>query len=306
MSCTRLFSLLLAGAFCAPALSASVWVPTNYGNGADAEVKEEDPFLNRGSSIEIASRISDKAAAGTPEDAGDRNALIYVRIDLTGYQMPDDGKTAFRMTYGNNNLVSSRIADYITPNSNFRTGMAYYGLSTSAPSWDESTINYATAPGINFPGDSNVGTRDLNLTTLKFLGTQTFEAIGTQNHLPIGGALDFVSPNLDKFVSDAIAAGKTEVTLVAHTLHDSSTFFKQFNNWINFNYIFNPKEQTTLKGDNYNAGDGLGNIGNKFGTDNSTGAFSPSLLLKASVPEPTSAVLGALAVAAMTGIRRRG
>ncbi|TWT97674.1 hypothetical protein Pla108_18260 [Botrimarina colliarenosi] len=302
MSCTRLFSLLFAGALCATATAAPVWVPTNYGNGADAEVRESAFDQNRGSSTEIASRIKNAAPAGDGADGSDRNSLIYVKIDLTDHIMPDDGKTAFRMTYRNSNLNSSRVADYITPNSNFRTGLAFYGLDTTL-TWDESTITYANAPGIDFPGDANIGTRDLN-SSLTFLGTQTFEPMGTQNHLPIGGALTFASANLDTYVSNAIAGGATEVTIVAHTLHDGSPFFAQFNNWINFNYLFNPKEQVTLNGDSYDAGDGNGNIGNLFGTDNSTGAFSPSLLL-VQVPEPTTAVLSLVALAGFAGARRR-
>lgn len=306
MSCTRLFSLLLAGAFCAPAMSAAIWVPTNYGNGADAEVRESNPTQNRGTSTEIASRIKNAVPSGDPADGNDRNSLIYVKIDLTNAEMPADGKTAFRMTYRNNNLNVSRTTDYITPNSALRTGLAIYGLADGI-TWDEGTITYANAPGINFPGDANVGTRDLN-GDLSFLGTVTFPEHGNQNWLPVGGELVFESPNLDAFVANKIANGETEVTLVAHTLHDASPFFSQFNNWINFNYLFNPKEQVTLNNDpNWDSDttDPNNPTGSPWsGADNSTGAFSPSLLL-VQVPEPTAAVLGLIAAAGLAGARRR-
>lgn len=298
MSCTRLFSLILAGALCAPASAASFWVPTNYGLGADAEVRESNPSQNRGTSTEIASRVRNDVIAGDPADGGDRNSAIYVKIDLTDRQLPADGKTAFRMTYRNNNLNISRIQDYITPNPAIRTGMAIYGLTNySLGNWDEGTINYLNAPGITLDGD--VGTKDFN-SDLTLLGTADFPEIGTQNHLPIGGSLILESARLDQFVADALAAGETSVTLVATTIHSGDA---PFPNWLNFNYLFNPKEQTTLNGDNYDAGDGNGNIGNLFSQDNSTGDFSPALLLR--VPEPASALLSVLALVGLVGARRR-
>jgi hypothetical protein len=313
MRCTRLFSLFLAGAFCAPALSA--WVPTNYGNGADAEVREERFNDNFGASTEIASRIIDAFAAGSASDGSDRNSMIYTRFDLTGYEMPADGKSAFKMTYRNTNLSGSRLQDTVTPNSNFRTGMAVYALKTTAAGqdWIESGaggITYATAPGVSFPGDSNFGTRDLT-TDLQFLGTVSFPAIGTQNQLPVGGELVFTSPNLDNFLTNALAGGAEKVTLVSHVIHDGSAFFRtNFPNWVNFNYLFNPKEQLTLTNhpgydsDTTNPGNPLGSPWS--GASNANGDFSPSLLLKLTIPEPTSAVLCLGALAGLAGVRRRG
>jgi hypothetical protein len=95
--------------------------------------------------------------------------------------------------------------------------------------------------------------------------------------------LIFSSASLDNFVSNAIAGGASSVTLVANIVHGGDAPFGQ---WLNFIYLFNPKEQTTLTGDNYDAGDGNGNVGNITSTDNSTGNFSPALLLD--VPEPAT------------------
>lgn len=332
MSCTRLFSLLLAGAFCAPALSAPVWVPTNYGNGADAEVREAFFDVNYGINPngELATRINNTRPAGDPNDSGDRNSLMYVKIDLTGYGMPADGKTAFRMTYFNSNLVANRVQDNFTPNPDFRTGLTFYGLR-SGNTWDESTITYANAPGINFPGDLNIGTRDLSIysssTTptsgptglLQPLGTVTFSQLGDAgkgiagpNRMPIGGELVFESPNLDAFVKAAIDNGDTEVTLVSHVTHDGSEYFHNFfPQWMNHNYVFNAKEKLTLNIDNANWDadvlDPDNPLGNPLsGASNANGEFSPSLLLQAVVPEPTSAVLCLGALAGIAGLRRRG
>jgi hypothetical protein len=298
MSCRHLLSTLLATALIAPVAHGGFFTPTNYGTGADAEVRESAPTSNRGTSTEIASRIANNFIAGNPSDGNDRNSSIYVKIDLTDRQMPSDGHTAFRMTYRNNNINGSRIQDTVTPNPAIRTGMAIYGLNNAAlGNWDESTITYLNAPGITFDGD--VGTKDFN-SDLTFLGTADFPAIGTQNHLPIGASLTFASASLDNFVSNAIAGGQSSVTLVATTVHGGDA---PFGNWLNFNYLFNPKEQVTLNGDNYDAGDGNGNVGNITSTDNSTGDFSPALLL--AIPEPGTISLSLLSLAVLGASRRR-
>lgn len=283
----------LAAAVCASgSVEAAFWLPTNTGIGADAEVRESNPTQNRGTSTEIASRVVNNFPLGSANDGTDRNSAIYTKFDITGQAMPDDGKTAFRMSYRNNNLIGSRIQDTITPNPAIRTGLAIYGLNNAdLGGWDENTITYLNAPGITFDGD--VGTKDFN-SDLTFLGTVAFPEIGTQNHLPIGGFLEFRSANLDAFLANAITNGQSSITLVSTVIHGGDT---PFNNWINFNYLFNPKEQTTLNGDNYDAGDGNGNVGSLYGTDNSTGAFSPQILL---APEPASAaIFGLLALASL-------
>ena len=284
---------LLAVVICATSANAA-WIPTNHGVGADAEVRESNPTQNRGSSTEIASRVKNAEIAGSAGDGGDRNSVIYTKFDVTNLYVPAGG-TAFRMSYRNNNLNGSRIQDTETPNPNIRTGLAVYGLATTQ-TWAEDTITYDTAPGIT--PDFDIGTKDFN-SDLTFLGTVAFPEIGTQNHLPVGGFLEFRSADLDDYVKDAIAGGATEVTLVSTVIHGGDA---PFNNWINFNYLFNPKEQTTLNGDNYDAGDGNGNVGNLYSQDNSTGQFSPQLDL---VPEPASIALISVFAAGAFVVRRR-
>ena len=297
MTCKNFLSALFATALIAPAVHAGFFTPTNYGVGADAEVRESGPTTNFGASTELASRVRNLVPLGNASDGNDRNSSIYVKIDLTDRVMPSDGHTAFRLTYRNNNLNGSRIQDTTTPNSDIRTGMAIYGLNNSSlGGWDESTITYLNAPGITFDGD--VGTKDFN-SDLTFLGTAAFPEIGTQNHLPIGDSLIFSSASLDNFVANAIAGGASTVTLVATTIHGGDA---PFGNWLNFNYLFNPKEQTTLNGDNYDAGDGNGNVGNITSTDNSNGDFSPALLL--AIPEPSTLGLIGVGVFGLL-IRRR-
>ena len=154
------------------------------------------------------------------------------------------------------------------------------------------------APGITFDGD--VGTKDFN-SDLTFLGTVSFPEIGSQNWLPVGEQIIFTSANLDQFVANALAGGATTVTLVSTVIHGGDA---PFSNWTNFNYLFNPKEQTTLNSDpSYDAdiNDPNNPLGSPHsGADNSNGLYSPSLLI---VPEPTTAMLSLLAMLGVVGRR---
>jgi hypothetical protein len=273
---------------------AQLWVPTNFGNGADAEVRESGADQERGSSTELGLRVWD-AGVGVVTD---RNSAIYLKFDLTGYTEPTVGDAALRLTYRNTSLTEDRIQRTVLPNVVVRTGLTFYGLDTGL-TWNESTITYNTAPGITPDGD--IGTRDFN-SDLTLLGSVDFPDIGTQNHLPIGGELLFAHPALTEFVSSAYAGGADEVTIVATLNHDGSN---PIADWINYNYLFNPKEQTTLNTDSYDP-DGNGSIGNLYGTDNSMGQFSPALrlsVLPARVPEPATVVV--LSIMGMAAICRR-
>jgi hypothetical protein len=286
------------------------WLPTNYGGGADAEVRESNPTQNRGDSTEIASRVRNDAnpLVDPSADGSDRNSSIYLKFDVsqfTGVSVTasDFAESALRLTYRNNNLRGSRIQDTVTPNPGTRTGLAIYGLDPNAAGadWAEDAITYNTAPGI-MP-DLDVGTKDFT-SDLTLLGTVLFPNIGNQNWLPVGGQLVFEGAGLSQFVADTIMGGASSITLVATTLHGGDAPFRD---WINFNYLFNPKEQTTLNNDpNYDVDvtDPNNLTGDYTSKDNSNGAFSPSLYLPV-VPEPTSMALMGIGAAALLIFRRR-
>jgi hypothetical protein len=240
----------------APAASAVV-IATSKGAGADAEVRDHQPTTNLGASIELATRILDNFPAGA-SDGNDRFSAMYMKFDITGQTAFANQTTSVRLTYRNSNLTPNRVHDTTPPGNNmdFRTGLAFYGLDRDHPgnSWSEATITYSNAPGI--VSDGNNGTKDYDFVDpdvggplrapLAPLGVALFPEVPPQNRLPVGGALVFSSDALNNFLVTSLNAGKTSVTIVAGLVHDGKV---PINDWKNFNYAFNPKEQTTLSTD---------------------------------------------------------
>jgi hypothetical protein len=272
------------------------WIPTNVGNGADVEVRDHQPTTNFGPSTEIAVRVRNDFPPGA-NDGNDRYSLIYTRFDLTGQTIPPEFSAAFRLTIRNTNFAGNRIHDSFTPNLSHRVGLAVYGLiNPPLPAWSESTLTYSNAPGI--ASDGNNGTKDLITSAppppapwLRILGTVTLPPLGVQNRLAVGSAVIFRSDWLNDFISDALAAGATDVTLVTVLRHSAE---EPMNDWRNFNYLFNPKEQLTLATDTGYDADTT-NPNNPLGSphsaaSNASGAFSPAIRLDP-VPVPSLSLI---------------
>jgi hypothetical protein len=311
------FSLLALLAPAAAATAAPLFIPTNFGVGADAEVRDHQPTTNFGASTELATRIVDNFPLGHASDGNDRFSAMYLKFDLTGATLGATDTAYVQLTYRNTNLTPNRISDAFTPAPALRTGIAFYGLDRDDPgnNWAEGTINYTTAPGLAGGGDFNNGTKDLDFVDpdgagplrapLTPLGVAVFPAIGTQNRLPVGGVLQMTSDELRDFVRASILAGKQTVTIIAAVNHDGKT---PISDWKNFNYLFNPKEQTTLTtdtgydSDTTDPGNALGSPWS--GASNASGTWSPTLILQP-VPEPSSLGLVALSALALSAVRRR-
>jgi hypothetical protein len=317
------FAILALGVVTAYAVQVSAAViATSKGIGADAEVRDHQPTTNLGASTELASRIVDNFPFGHANDGNDRFSAMYLKFDITGQTALPNQKTSVRLTYRNTNLTPNRVHDTTPPGDNFdfRTGIAFYGLDRDDPgnNWSEATITYLTAPGLAAGGDFDNGTKDLDFVDpdgagplrapLTPLGVRLFPVVPPQNRLPVGGELIFSSNALNDFVTQSLNAGKTSVTIVAAIAHDGKI---PINDWKNFNYLFNPKEQVTLTADTaYDADttDPNNTLGSPFSAAsnaadaNGFSPFSPQLIL---VPEPSSLVLLGLAAAAMACGRRR-
>ena len=295
-------------------------IPTSFGVGADAEVRDHQPTSNLGLGNELASRIVDNYPTGHVNDSSDRFSAIYLKFDLTGSTLGEGGTTAVRLTWRNTNVTPNRTQDTATPNPDFRTGLAFYGLDRDHPgnAWEEGTLTYANAPGLVSDGDN--GTKDYDFVDpdgagsarapLTALGVGLFPLVPPQNHQPVGGEILFSSANLNAFIQQALDSGKQSVTIVAGVVHDGKI---PVNDWKNFNYLFNPKEKITLEADtNYDADttDPNNPLGSPWsGASNATDAngfspFSPQLILTP-IPEPGSITLAAMAGLGLLARRRR-
>ncbi|MBX3433425.1 MAG: PEP-CTERM sorting domain-containing protein [Pirellulales bacterium] len=301
--------------------------PTNFGLGADAEIREETPTTNRGASNELASNVRNLVTPPTfdytdPADLGDRNRIMYLQFDLSGITAADVTDAVLRLTVRNNNqLTIGRIQDTDTFDPDLGlNGLVYWGIPNS--SFDESKIAYTTAfiPGVidvvGAPGltpDGDVGTRDFNSSAVP-LGDRDFPALGTQNGLAVGSPIDFRSSALDAFLLGEIQAGNPVAVFAVHVRNEANAIATAMtpgdpNNWVNFNYLFNPKEMTTLNlNPAYDADttDPNNPTGGPFsGASNANGEFSPQLRLNFPVPEPTSIALSVLAGLGLLAVRRR-
>src|SRR5688500_12326516 len=226
----RISLSLLAPLALAPVVAnAATVIPTSFGIGADAEVRDHQPTTNFGASTELATRIVDNFPVGHANDGSDRFSAMYLKFDITVQTaLPGQG-TSVRLTYRNTNLTPNRVHDTTPPGNNFdfRTGIAFYGLDRDhvGNAWDEATITYLTAPGMgSVPGgDFNNGTKDYDFVDpdgagplrapLTPLGVKQFPVVPPQNRLPVGGELLFSSTALNQFVAQSLNAGKTSVTI---------------------------------------------------------------------------------------------
>jgi hypothetical protein len=280
-----------------------VSLPTNFGRGADAEVREAARTTNYGASTELATRYA----------TGVHNSVIYLQFDLTGVHPSQLQDTALRMTYRNTNWSSGRVhdKDFVEPDLQ-HTGLQYFGVPGAF--FNESTINYNTAPGMT--PDNVVGTKDFIDAATTYLGIVLYHEIIPENHYPVGGALDFdgsfnapgsVEATLDAFLLSELLTNPQRVAVIA-AVHLADGTPGEPNSWHNHNYLFNPKEQTTINVDpTYDDNDLDPNnpVGNLNGGQPNMGQYSPQLLLRPAVPEPSGVAPAAWAALAAVRWRRR-
>lgn len=305
--------------------SGATIIPTNLGPlGADAELRDDSPGTNRGANFELATRIANNGTVAGGNDGGDRGSEMYLRFDIRNVTPAMlNASITLRMHYGALNASGSRVNDPAgvpgTP-TRFVT-LAYRGLNPAlSDGWGEGTITYNNAPGLTT--DNENGTRDYN-SDLSLLGTNSFPNIYPQNHIAVGSAFDFVnapgSP-LHNLIASSLGVANS-VTVVAAVTHTGVNLVDP-SGWINFNYVFIPKEVTVLNntlGQPNNLNDTSYQPdttavplpspapGSPFlNMSNANGEFSPKLIFSDPVvPEPASVVIATLGALAMGAALRR-
>lgn len=233
--------------------------------GADAEVRESTPTTNLGTSTELAVRADSS-----------RVSKSYVKLPVGSITADElSNPITYRLTFGANNLNSSRISNTTLatppPYPSAYDGLLYYILdpNNAGANWDESTITYNNAPG-GLAADGNFTTKDLDLSAgnLSLLGEKRFREIGyigaqpQENHLPVGEAMDITfAPGsaLHMAILAAQATAHESITLVTTILHDYNGSNQgvlpdypnnPHGNFNGINYVFNPKEKNPLNNDN--------------------------------------------------------
>lgn len=265
--------------------------PTNFGIGADAEVRDWEPITKFGFAPELAVRILNVSETDTPLPNNDRNDLMYIKIDLSGLTLANVPGAIFRLSYAKDNqLTQGRVVD---PGTGVRAGLQVYGLDVNDPgnAWAEGNINYLTAPGLTFDGLK--GDSDYNLSKLSLLGNINFPDIVPQNWFPVGGNMDLSGPALESFLTSAISANKPSVTFVAGLQYDGNPLVSG-TSITNRTYLFVHKGITTLNDPAYDADtfDPTNPIGGpNHLASNANGEFSPRLVLQTGVPEPSTMAL---------------
>ena len=289
-------------------------------------------------------RIEDRQRAGVDLDPSEYERIRFNVLGLepgVGRYLDDDPNQANRVDRSGNAFAS--------PHYKYNWDE---GVGTGANNIN-SGITYVSAPGItpfcmaagtcgDAYGDTDpdnihktLGVYDDFNSDSRFLGEWSWplpeEVYPGSNRYPVGMPLEYrdANGNMKQLIFDAQDEGRSHITLMLHLAIPLATeaaggIFTTAD-FLNFNYLFIPKEMTTLNNDNAFAWDrdgtgvnvvtgspyscngstgaGLTNCPGMTQGDNSLGAFSPQLIVR--IPEPASVLMLAFGSLALAAIRRR-
>ncbi len=156
-----------------PSESFAVTISTAFGNGADAQISESfDQSTGNGGGAELNTRWMG--------GSGDANDLVLLRFDLSQIELGSVAGASLDLT------AFRDLGDH---------AVRVYGLDHDAANqdWDESSVTFATAPGVVFDADSR--TRSLDEDSLLLLGEFTTKSANE------GDVVSFSNPDLIAFLN---------------------------------------------------------------------------------------------------------
>jgi hypothetical protein len=317
----RLTLLLACGLAVSLTQAASARVISTFDpGGADSEVREAAPTTARGAMTELGMR-----------SASAHNGHVYMKFGVQGVNAANlNHPITVRTTWALTNLNNARIEDEVdqvnaTFADNPNVKFDYYVLNPNNPkaNWDEATMVYGTtpvswAPGLTF--DGNFSTKDIlvNAANFTYLGENELRSLNrkdiagvitpVENRIPVGESFDLTFPvgsPLHTAIASAQATGHKTVTVMSTLQHVFDTAGIS-PDWINHNYVFNPKERNPLTTDTGYDNDNTDAIPsgpgpNSAAANTAANPFAPQLLF---VPEPSSIVLLGLCGLSLLGRRR--
>ncbi len=147
-------SIVLASAIAGISVSitsaAPIVIKSSQGNGADAEIREQNPEDARGGNPTVNGPMTELAVRST----GGNHTGSIVRFDLTGLTVADIGGFAdLRLTFRGNNTGGAANSGTAQPAAN-GLGLRIYGLNAGAPltsTWNETTVTYRDAGSASNP-----------------------------------------------------------------------------------------------------------------------------------------------------------
>jgi hypothetical protein len=196
---TFLSVVVIAAACFLPTRSSADVRTTAFGAGADVELREQTPANNYNTTS-----MNTRTSSG-----GDRNEIIALRFDLSGYTLADLTGVSLSVINYRNDTSTRKVALYgVNHNAVPAAG------SFTVDNWGETSVTFSNMPGLQAP-DGSLLTQSLDLPNLTPLGQISYHP--NSEGLPEV----FSDPALTTFIQSY--SGSTFVTFLLAQATDYST-----------------------------------------------------------------------------------
>jgi len=179
-------------------------VTTAQGAGADVELREQNK--NGANSTAMNTRTSSGA---------DRNEIIGLRFDLTGYELNSLSNVSLKLIAFRSD-TGTRVVDLY----GVTQGTVASEGSFTTENWSETgMVTFGSMPGL-LATDGDLLTQSINSNQVTFLGRLTVPG----NSVPAGGTNSFTNPTLTAFVQNY--SGSQRITFLLAAGNNSTGQFR--------------------------------------------------------------------------------